>query len=285
MRALVQACRPQQWSKNLLVLAVPAAAGALGEGPVVRDTALALVAFTLVSSGTYLLNDAADVEADQRHPVKRTRGIAAGDVSVRVAVGVGVVLLLAGLAVALAVGLDLFGILALYIALTAAYTLRLKHVPVFDIALVASGFFLRAVAGGVAADLPVSRWFLIVTASGSLFVTIGKRYAEKTGAAAELRTRRVLEHYSADYLRALLSTSAGVLVLAYCLWAFEGRPEDGPSGWTALSAVPFVLGVMRYGLLVDHGHGEEPEQLLAGDRQLQLLALGWLGLILVGVVV
>lgn len=285
MRALVQACRPQQWSKNLLVLAVPAAAGALGEGPVVRDTALALVAFTLVSSGTYLLNDAADVEADQRHPVKRTRGIAAGDVSVRVAVGVGVVLLVAGLAVALAVGLDLFGVLALYIALTAAYTLRLKHVPVFDIALVASGFFLRAVAGGVAADLPVSRWFLIVTASGSLFVTIGKRYAEKTGAAAELRTRRVLEHYSADYLRALLSTSAGVLVLAYCLWAFEGRPEDGPSGWTALSAVPFVLGVMRYGLLVDHGHGEEPEQLLAGDRQLQLLALGWLGLILVGVVV
>ncbi len=283
MRALVQACRPQQWSKNLLVLAVPAAAGALGEGPVLRDTALALVAFTLVSSGTYLLNDAADLDADQRHPVKQTRAIAAGHVPLRLAVGTGVMLLVAGLGVAVAVGLDLVGILALYVVLTAAYTLRLKHVPVFDIAIVASGFFLRAVAGGVAADLPVSRWFLIVTASGSLFVTIGKRYAEKTGAASALATRRVLEHYSAEYLRSLLSTSAGVLVLAYCLWAFEGRPEDGPSGWTAVSAVPFVLGVMRYGLLVDHGHGEEPEQLLLADRQLQLLVAGWLVLILIGV--
>ncbi len=284
MRALVEACRPQQWSKNLLVLAVPAAAGALDDGAVLADTAIALVAFTLVSSGTYLLNDAADADADRRHPVKRDRPVAGGQVSVRAAVGVGALLLLAGLGVALAVSVELLGVLALYVALTAAYTSGLKHVPVFDIALVASGFFLRAVAGGVAADLYVSRWFLIVTASGSLFVTIGKRYAEKTGANAGLETRRVLGQYSAEYLRSLLSTSAGVLVLAYCLWAFEGRPEDGPSGWTALSAVPFTLGVMRYGLLVDHGHGEEPEQILVRDLQLKLLVIGWSVLILLGVV-
>jgi decaprenyl-phosphate phosphoribosyltransferase len=281
--SLLSACRPRQWVKNVLVLAVPAAAGALDEGSVLLDTVLAFVAFTLVSCAAYLLNDVADLEADRRHPLKRSRPVAAGRVPVRTALGAGVVFVVVGLLVAAVASLELLGIVALYVALTAAYSRWLKHVPVFEIAVVAAGFFLRAVAGGVAADLYVSRWFLIVTASGSLFVTIGKRYAEMRGGGPDAGTRRVLAAYTQDYLRAMLSTSAGVLVLAYCLWAFEGSPGTEPSAWTALSAVPFVLGVMRYGLLVDQGHGEEPEEILFADRQLHLVGAAWLVLLGLGV--
>ena len=281
--AFLRAARPKQWTKNLLVLAVPAAAGALDRADVLGPTALAILAFTLVSSGTYLLNDAADVEADRVHPVKRNRPVAAGRISVRGAIIGGVVLLLLGLGVAVAANLALFGVVAAYVALTGGYTRWLKHEPVFDIAIVASGFFLRAVAGGVASDLFISRWFLIVAAGGSLFLITGKRYAEKIAGGDETGSRATLQHYSADYLRGVLSTAAGITVVAYCLWAFERGVGIEPSGWTGLSTVPFVLGIMRYGLLIDQGHGEEPEEVLLGDRVLLVLGAVWACLLVLGV--
>ena len=224
-----------------------------------------------------------DVEADRVHPVKRHRPIAAGTLPVRVAVGGGVVLLLLGLGVALAANAALFGVIATYVLLTASYTRWLKHEPVFDIAIVATGFFLRAVAGGVASDLFISRWFLIVAAGGSLFLIAGKRYAEKVAGGDELGSRTTLRHYSAEYLRGILSTAAGITVIAYCLWAFERGVNIEPSGWTGLSTVPFVLGIMRYGLLLDQGHGEEPEEVLLGDRVLLILGAVWLALLVLGV--
>ena len=264
---------------------MPAAAGRLGEGPVLTDALLALLAFVLVSSGTYLLNDAGDVEADRLHPVKRLRPIAAGELPLRVAVGVGVVLLAGGLAVATAVALELGAVVLAYVVLTTLYSRWLKHVPIFDIATVASGFFLRAVAGGVASDIPISRWFLIVAGGGSLFLVTGKRYAELVAAAdgAPLR-RAALAEYSSEYLRALLSTTAAVTVVAYVLWSFERHGGDPASRWTILSAVPFVLGIMRYGLLVDQGHGEEPEEIVLGDRVLQGIGAVWLLCLAVGVI-
>jgi decaprenyl-phosphate phosphoribosyltransferase len=149
-------------------------------------------------------------------------------------------------------------------------------------ATVASGFFLRAIAGGASADLFVSRWFLIVAGGGSLFLVIGKRYAELL-AGGDAARRAVLAEYSRDYLESMLSTAAAVTVIAYCLWAFEGRAAATP--WTELSAVPFVLGLMRYGLLVSQGHGEEPEEILLRDRVLQGIGAVWLALLAIGIVV
>jgi decaprenyl-phosphate phosphoribosyltransferase len=280
LRGLIATARPRQWVKNVLVLAVPAAAGALGDREVLVNTALAFIAFCLASAGTYLLNDAADVEADRRHPVKRFRPIAAGDVSVTTATVAGIAALLLGIVVAALARLELAAVVAAYVVLTTAYSHWLKHVPVFDIATVASGFFLRAVAGGIASNLFISKWFLILAGGGSLFLVIAKRYAElRAGGAA----RPVLEEYSQEYLRALLSTTAGVVVVAYCIWGFN-RGHGTASFWTAVSAVPFVLGIMRYGLLVDQGHGEEPEEMLLRDRTLLALALACLALLALGVV-
>jgi decaprenyl-phosphate phosphoribosyltransferase len=283
--AVLVAARPKQWVKNLLVLAVPAAAGVLTEPHVLLDTALALVAFCLAAAGTYMLNDVADVEADRRHASKRLRPVATGELSTNTALACGIAAALLACGVAALVNIKLLSLVVAYVGLTTLYSVRLKHVPIFDIAAVASGFFLRAVAGGVAAELFISKWFLILSAGGSLFLVTGKRYAEMRGGAEEARQRRpVLAAYSEDYLRAMLSTTAGVVVTAYCIWCFEGREGQPASTWTTASAVPFVLGIMRYGLLVDSGHGEEPEVVLFGDKTLLGLGAACLGLLALGVV-
>jgi decaprenyl-phosphate phosphoribosyltransferase len=278
--ALLRASRPKQWTKNLLVFSVPAAAGELSDVAILTDAVLAFVAFCFVSSATYLLNDAADVEADRIHPVKRLRPIAAGELSVRAARIAAAVFIVAGLGVALAASPRLLPVIVGYLMLTTAYTRWLKHEPIFDIAAVAAGFFLRAIAAGVASDIFMSRWFMIVAGGGALFLVTGKRYAElvSAGDAASLQ-RAALKGYTREYLRGILSTTAGVTVLAYCLWAFGlGHPE-----LVAGSAVPFVLGIMRYGLLLEQGHGEEPEEILLHDRTLLGIGAVWLAMVLLGV--
>ncbi len=268
----------------MLVAAAPAAAGVIGDGDVLLRTAAAFVAFCLVSSGTYFLNDASDVEADRRHPVKRHRPVAAGLVPERLAVLVGAGCLLGGVALAFVVQWKLGAIVTGYVALTAAYTFRLKRVPVFDIAIVASGFFLRAVAGGLASDLPISRWFAIVTAFGPLYMVAGKRYAELVALGPEAATTRsTLAVYTKGYLTQIITIAGGVTIVAFCLWAFEGHGGHPASVWTTISIAPVVLAVMRYGLLIDAGHGEEPEEIVLGDRQLQLLGLAFVVLLVLGV--
>lgn len=282
--ALLRAARPRQWTKNVLVFGAPAAAGVLSEGDVILRTLGAFAAFTLVSISTYLVNDVGDRFADRDHPVKRHRPIASGALSVRTALAAAVVTLLAGLALAAAIEWELLAIVAGYMVVTGAYTAWLKHVAVFDIAIVATGFFMRAVAGGLANDLDMSRWFLMVTAFGSLYIVAGKRYAEVVAFGDDgHRVRPSLAHYTAGYLNQVITIAAGVTILAFCLWAFEGGPESNESTWTGLSVIPFVLGVMRYGLLIERGEGGEPEELVMGDRELQVLGLAWVGLLVLGV--
>jgi decaprenyl-phosphate phosphoribosyltransferase len=285
LRALLAAARPRQWPRNLLVAAVPAAAGKLGDPTVVLETALAFTAFCLASSAVYLFNDVSDVEADRNHPIKRQRPIASGVLPVRLAIAAAAVLAATALIVALVANVALLGAVLGYMALMVAYSRWLKHEPVFDVAAVAAGFFLRAVGGGIGTGLYISQWFLIVAAGASLFVVTGKRYAELLGGETEnLTTRRVLASYPADYLRSVLSTAASVTVLAYCLWAFEDTGELG-TGWSGASVVPFVLALMRYALLVAQGKGEEPEMLFVHDRALQVLAFAWLAILGTGALV
>jgi len=273
---LLRAARPRQWLKNVLVLAAPAAAGVLTRPSVALGVGLAFVAFCLVASGTYLLNDARDLEADRRHPTKRHRPIAAGVVSPRLAVASGVLVLALGLGLAAAVSLKLLAVVAGYLVLTTAYTLKLRHVAVLDIATVASFFIIRAVAGGVAVDVPLSRWFLIVASFGSLFMVAGKR----AGEYAELgddrtATRATLGVYSLTYLREIRVIAAAVTLLAYCLWAFEQSAPDAAHPFFELSIVPFVLFILRWALLLEADRERAPEDLVLGDRGLQAAALAW----------
>jgi decaprenyl-phosphate phosphoribosyltransferase len=276
-RGIVRSLRPKQWLKNVLVVAAPGAAGVLGHGDVMWKVALAFVAFCLVSSGTYLLNDAQDVVADRLHPRKRHRPIAAGIVPVRLAVVLGIALIAAGLGVAAVVRLELLIVVAAYIVLTTSYTIWLKHIEVVDIVAIASGFIMRAVAGGAAADVPLSRWFIIVASFGSLFMVAGKRHGEHIDLGEEGgAVRTTLSAYSRQYLKYVWTMASSVTIAAYCLWAFEMAPPGSSVPLYELSIAPFVTFMLRYAMLLEAGHGEAPEDVVLGDRVLLVLAAVWI---------
>ncbi|MDT5195061.1 MAG: decaprenyl-phosphate phosphoribosyltransferase [Mycobacterium sp.] len=278
---IVKALRPRQWVKNLLVLAAPLFA--LG-GDVQYDyrdvlikVGIAFVAFSLAASSIYLVNDARDVAADREHPTKRFRPIAAGVVPESLAYALAVVLAVASLVISWFTAPNLALVIAIYIAIQLAYCFGLKHQPVLDICIVSSAYLIRAIAGGAAADIPLSQWFLLVMAFGSLFMVAGKRYAElqlaeRTGA----KIRKSLESYTSTYLRFVWTLSAAAVVVCYGLWAFErDRITDG--SWFAVSMVPFTIAILRYAVDVDGGMAGEPEDIALRDRVLQLLAVALIG--------
>lgn len=277
-RALWRTARPLQWLKNLLVFAAPGAAGVLDNGAGLGKALVAFVACCLASSGLYYWNDALDVESDRRHPVKRNRPIAAGLVSVRMAMAIGSILIVAGLAVAGATGRwQTTGIVGVYVVSTMAYTLYLKHVAVVDLVVVASGFVLRAAAGAVAVDVGMSSWFVLCTVFGSLFIVTGKRYAELReigDGAAEIR--RTLGEYTPGYLRIVLTVTCAGALLTYCQWAFERKALVGSDRpFYELSIVPMLTAFLRYALVLENGKGAAPEEVFASDRVLQLLGVCW----------
>ena len=285
LKGLLHTARPRQWSKNVLVFAAPGAAGVLTEAVAVADASAAFVLFCVASAGAYFLNDALDVAADRLHPTKRHRPIAAGTVPVGVATALAVALLLVSVAGAFVLaGWPLALVLGTYVALQPLYSLWLKHLVVIDLAVVASGFLLRAIAGGVAVGVPISKWFLIVAAFGSLFMVGGKRQAEHLDLGEERGEHRAtLSAYSADYLRYVRSVSSGVAIAAYCLWAFEKADAAAAPVWFQLSIVPFVLAILRYALLLDAGAGGAPEEIVLRDRALQVLGALWVAAFAVGV--
>jgi len=284
-RALLVEARPKQWTKNLLVFAAPAAAGVIDHPKTLLETLGAFVCFCLAASGTYYLNDAADVEADRHHPTKRFRPIAAGEIPLPLARVLGVLGIVSSVVAALAINWHLAVVVGSYVVLTTAYSLWLKHIAVVDVVAVAAGFVLRAIAGGAAVDVPISNWFFIVASFGSLFMVVGKRRAEvgEMGDDA-VNTRPSLGSYSREFLGELQTVSISVVLIGYCLWAFEKADISQTSvPWFQLSILPFAMAILRYALLVDSGHGGAPEDLILRDRTLQILGLVWVVIFVAGV--
>ena len=285
LKAVIRTARPKQWTKNVLVFAAPAAAGVLDQRDALLQTLVAFVGFCLAASGTYFLNDANDAEADRLHPTKRMRPIAAGDLDVRTARVIAVVLILLSFAVTAPINdFKLTGVVAGYVLVTLSYTLWLKYEPVIDLAAVAAGFVFRAIAGGVATNVPLSDWFLIVAGAGSLFIVTGKRHAEQVELGSDsLEHRRTLGEYSTAFLGYVRAVASGVMITAYCLWAFENAAKTGDETWFRLSIVPFVIAVLRYALVVDQGGGGAPEEVVLSDRVLQIVGVIWAILFAIGV--
>jgi decaprenyl-phosphate phosphoribosyltransferase len=282
--AAVRAMRPRQWMKNVLVFTAPLAAGRLFEGPVLRDAAFAFVAFCLVSATVYLINDVRDVEEDRLHPRKRFRPIASGELNPAAALVLATVTGVLGFVLGFLTSWQLGLTLTIYLVVQVLYSAFLKHLPVVDLAIVSSGFLLRAIAGGVATGIPLSQWFLLVAAFGSFFMIAGKRYSELKTVGADAGTRRSLLRYSESYLRFAWMLAAVMVLISYSLWAFENRGA-GPVGlpWTAISIAPFTLGLMQYALEVDTGNAGEPEDVVLHDRVLQAIGLVWIVTISVAV--
>jgi decaprenyl-phosphate phosphoribosyltransferase len=280
---LLRAMRVRQWTKNVLVLAALLPAGAALRDADFVGVLLAFVAFCVISSSVYLVNDSRDVAADRAHPVKRHRPIAAGVVSVPTALTTAAVLAVAALSLAALGGPALLVTVAVYYAIQMAYCFGLKHEPVVELACVASGFMLRALAGGVAAGLPLSSWFLLTTAFGSLYIAGGKRYGEaRMAERTDAQVRRVLQRYTPTYLRFVWTLSATAVVLTYALWSFEVAEVTRPP-WSVVSVVPFTLAILRLGIDVDAGTAEEPDDIVVHDRVLLVLGGIWVTVVAIAV--
>ena len=277
LAAVVRAVRPRQWAKNVLVFAAPVAAGSIDQRSVAVHAVLAFVAFCLAASGTYLWNDANDVEADRRHPTKRNRPIAAGIITPTFAYVLGAVLVALSLVMGFLTARNLGFTLITYLVLTTSYSFWLKRQPILDIVAVAAGFVLRAIAGAAATNLPISEWFFIVTSFGALLVVVGKRESELHALGDQAGdVRAALNAYTPEFLRSLRSISAGVVLVAYCLWAFDSAStsRDGAS-WFELSIVPFAVAIFQYALIVERGEGENPEEVLTTNRAILASGAVW----------
>lgn len=286
--ALVRLTRPRQWAKNGLVFAAPAAAGVLFHGDTIGKCLLSFLAFCLVASGVYCGNDAVDAKADRVHPTKRRRPVASGAVPVPVAISLSIVLMLAGIALAaVTVNAQVGLILALYVAFQAGYSFGLKREPVVELVLVASGFVLRTVAGGLAADVALSSWFVAVAGGAAMLVVAGKRLAEMHQLGSDAaKHRAVLGEYTPVFLQLVVAIFGGLVIIVYCLWAFGEQSTSVDSShalWIQVSAVPFLIAILRYIQMAEKGEGGEPEEVLLRHRPLQILGLVWLALFLVGV--
>jgi decaprenyl-phosphate phosphoribosyltransferase len=161
-----------------------------------------------------------------------------------------------------------------------AYCVWLKHVLVVDLVIVTTGFLMRAMAGGVALDIDLSRWFLVTSGFGALFMVAAKRYSElmlMSGQDGEVgASRALLGAYTTGYLRFVWQLAAGVAVLAYCLWAMEtGAAPRGWLPWRQLSMIPFILSVLRYAVFADAGSAGAPEDVVLRDQALVVIALAW----------
>jgi decaprenyl-phosphate phosphoribosyltransferase len=281
-RAVVRTMRPKQWVKNVLVVAAAGAAGALGHDDVPGRVVVATIVFCLLASGLYAINDVRDAAEDRLHPRKRHRPVASGELDARLAAGMGVGLIVGGLLLAgwLRPLLAVVGVG--YVLLTLTYTLIWRHLLLFDIVAIAGGFVLRAVAGGVAAPVTLSRWFLVVVTCAAVFVAAGKRMGELLRTRDGVGRRRVLDLYTERRLRIILAVSAAGALLAYCVWAFE-LPAVNGIPWRPLSILPVAVAITRYSALARMGKGEAPEDVILRDRVLLAAAAVWLALFALGV--
>ena len=231
--------RPKQWVKNVLVFAAPVAAGSLFDPAVLAHSALAFVAFSLVSASIYLINDVRDVESDRQHPKKRFRPVASGELKPNTALAMAAVTLIASLALGWWVAPLLCATLTTYWVLQVGYSMFLKHQPIIDLAMVASGFLLRAIAGGVASAIPLSQWFLLVAAFGSLFMVAGQALlGDASSWALTPAPAPPLERYTPSYLRFVWAVSCSAVIMSYSLWAFDqshGTSGSMSRGWPSPS--------------------------------------------------
>jgi len=268
---VIRSLRPEQWTKNLIIF------GGLLFGQRLfdfRSVVLATAGFAVfcaLSGVVYLLNDVADRDADRRHPLKRRRPIASGELATSTALVAAGIIGIAALAVSFALHTE-FGFLATaYVALLAFYSGPLKHVVIVDVLTIAIGFVLRAAAGAAVIDVPISNWLLFITILGALFLALSKRRHElMLLAEGAMDHRRILEEYSPYLLDQMIGVVTSSTLIAYTVYATSAdtaeRLGTGKLGLT----IPFVLyGIFRYLYLVHQKRGGgSPAAMLLTDRPL-----------------
>ena len=281
---LLEAMRPRQWTKNLLVLAGVIFANQLLRSDLLCKAAGALVCFCLLSSSIYLFNDLVDREQDRAHPRKRLRPIASGRLSARTALTAGIVLAVISIGAGFAIRVQFGEMCAGFLALNILYSLWMKHEVILDVLGVAAGFLVRAMAGAEAVNVKISAWLLICTVLLALVISLGKRRQELSSIKRAGEHRRVLQMYSLGLLDQLMTVVVSATLVAYLFYVFQSETALSHR-WLPVTA-PFVLyGVFRYlFLLHERGAGGAPEDLLFEDTRLRWAVIGWMAAAIIAMV-
>lgn len=267
--------RPRQWTKNLAVFAALIFSGSLFDAELALRVLVAFVALDLLSGGHYALNDAMDAVRDREHPIKRTRPVASGRITVAHAYAIGAAMIAAGLALSLPLGLPFLAAVLSYLAMQLLYGVWLKHVAIVDMLVIAMGFVVRAVAGALVIDVEVSPWLVVCTGLLALFLATAKRRHELLLLRENSRAHRpVLAEYSAELLDSFMVTLSAATITTYALYTFF---EQRSPGYTMMFTIPFVIyGVLRYQSIVLTGRdGGRPEEVLLSDRPILVTVVLW----------
>ena len=275
LRDLVISARPRQWVKNLFVLAPLVFAKKAMDLDAAAAAFWAAALYCLASSSVYLFNDLRDVEQDRRHPEKRHRPIAAGRLGEGAARVAALVLAVGAVAGAVPLGLPLAGLLALYLLLNVAYTVRIKHVPYLDVLFIALGFLLRVIGGGVAIPVEVSGWILLVTLFIAIHLGLGKRLHE-LAVLPDNGGRRVLRHYSARTARGLFRLSGALAVGAFVLYTLSPRAVENFGSIDLVWTAPLVaLGQLRFDAIARSTDPRSPTDAMLSDRLFLAVCAAW----------
>jgi 4-hydroxybenzoate polyprenyltransferase len=267
--------RPAQWLKNGVVFAGLVFGGKLLEPASVASATLAALAFCLLSSGFYLVNDVRDRDADRLHPVKRLRPIPAGELAPRTAGLVGVILVVAAMVASALLSWSLLLVFVAYAGLMTAYNLGVKEIAILDVFAIAAGFVLRAVAGAIAVEVSISPWLLVCTMLLALLIGFGKRRQELVALENASGHRRNLSVYNQAMLDQSVAVTAAGTLIAYAVYTFDS--ESAQYHHRMMFTIPIVAyGVFRYlYLLYLGGKGGAPETMLLTDRPLLASVAAW----------
>ncbi len=255
------AMRVKQWSKNLLVIIAPFAAGDVFHWGILSHVFYAFMAFSFAASSNYLINDVRDLERDRTNPKKSQRPLASGQISERAAWILSFVCALIAIFFSYMLPGAFAITLAIYFVLTLLYSFGLKHEPIVELLIVSFGFALRAIGGATATHTPSSQWFLVVATFGPLVIVTAKRIAEKRN-ASQIDIRPVLEQYTSEFLQLVLTVAIGVTLTAYSLWAFS---LTGNHPFAEISVITVTFALLRYIWAVEKNSGESPEEVMYGD--------------------
>jgi 4-hydroxybenzoate polyprenyltransferase len=279
MFELLRLMRPHQWVKNTFVFTGLLFGHAWHDSHLVVQVVIAFIAFCLVSSAIYTINDIVDLEQDRNHPKKSKRPLAAGSVSISAAFTMAAVLGLLGFVLAYAASPTVFIILFGYALMNIAYSLWLKHVVILDVFIIATGFMLRILAGTLGVGIPPSQWLLLCGLMVTLFLGFTKRRAEIIALTDDkIAHRKVLEHYSPVLLDKMIGITAAGLIMSYSLYTMNADTIRIHGTANLIYTVPFVMyGVFRYIYLLHHqSRGGDPSHDLVRDPHLIIVVGAWL---------
>ncbi len=290
---IIRTARPRQWLKNLAIIAPALILDNILDIKVISSLIDGFIAFCLMSSGAYFVNDIIDAPKDRLHPIKKNRPIASGKINIFFAWIIALIFIGGALLYSFVFNGNFFTIILLiYILIQLLYSTFLRNIIILDSLTVASGFVLRVIAGGIVAEIAISSWLILTTIALSLLLAFGKRRSEKTllsETKVTSETRATLKNYPDNLLDSMITMSATFCIVTYSFFTFQVSPElslgrlkgflpssiDTPK-WLMLTIPIVIYGIARYLYVIyEKKQGESPERVLLSDKPLFLTVLTW----------